>query len=76
MKFSDSLQSARLARHITADDAALVFSVSLRTLQGWEQGRLDSKTHLHAPLLEFFQRHAPRKRAPKSPHAGRPPRLA
>lgn len=76
MSFAFDLQSARLARHLTAEEAAAVFDqLSPRTFTGWEQGRLEAKVHLHAPLLEYFARHAPRHAAPKGPQPGRPPKM-
>lgn len=76
MSFASDLQSARLDRHLTAEEAAAVFDhLSPRTFTGWEQGRLEAKVHLHAPLLEYFERHAPRRAAPKGPQPGRPPKM-
>lgn len=73
MNFAAQLQAIRLDRHHTVAEAAVIFGVSPRTCEGWEQGRI-TKVWMHRPLLEFFERHAPKKKAPKGPQPGRPPK--
>lgn len=65
MDFSTRLQDLRHARNLTVAEAAEVFHVSARTYEGWEQGRI-TKEWMHAPLLEYFERHAPRRPVPKT----------
>lgn len=66
MNFPTQIQALRLSRNLTTAEAAAVFGpgMSARTFEGWEQGR-NTKDWMHAPLLEYFERHAPRRSAPK-----------
>jgi DNA-binding transcriptional regulator YiaG len=68
MSFPSQFQALRLARHLTTAEAAAVYgpTLSARTVEGWEQGR-NTKEWMHAPLLEYFERHAPQRPAPKPP---------
>ena len=70
MSFSSNLQSARLDRNLTAQEASAVFGAPARTVENWEQGR-EPREWQQPIFLDWFLRHAPRKPAPKV-RMGRP----
>ncbi|MFZ4764427.1 MAG: hypothetical protein ACOYMN_05690, partial [Roseimicrobium sp.] len=67
--FGQQLHALRTTRQLTTVQAAAVFGASVRTYQGWEAGRLDNSAHFHAPLLEYFERHAPAPATSSRPQA-------
>ena len=69
---ADDLQAARLERHLSVADAGEAAGISRRTWQGWEQGR--DLPLAPALILAGFRAVAPRRKVPKGPQPGRPPR--